>query len=162
MKNAICHASSGHKASAATAASGRALATPRGLTGAIPLALLVAFGFWRLDTWQIAFFNHYKASDREDQDRQARYIERYTDSMRPQRVVARAFTYGLAHYPVEVVWSLPRDKRELVALENAVPFEILAFHEKNPLRFALIDNPRYLRLNQDDRGAEFLVWRRLY
>ena len=82
--------------------------------------------------------------------------------MRPQRVVARAFTYGLEHYPVEVVWSLPRDKRELVALEAAVPFEVLAFHEKNPLRFALIDNPRYLRLNKDDRGAEFLVWRRLY
>lgn len=130
--------------------------------GALPLALVLALGFWRLDLWHIAFFNEYKANDLEDQDRQARYIARYAEPLRPQRIAARAFTYGLTHYPVEVIWSLPRDKRELWALENAVPFDILAFHEKNPLRFALIDNKRYVRLNKDDRGAEFLVWRRLY
>jgi hypothetical protein len=36
------------------------------------------------------------------------------------------------------------------------------YHEKNPLRFALIDHRRYVRLNKDDRGAEFLIWRRQY
>ena len=134
----------------------------RGDKGALVLACGLVLLFWRLDLWHIRFFNEYKASDLEDQDRQARYIARYADPLRPQRVAARAFTYGLTHYPVEVIWSLPRDKRELWALENALPFDILAFHEKNPLRFALIDNKRYLRLNKDDRGAEFLVWRRLY
>ena len=135
---------------------------PWGLRGALPLALLTSFLFWRLDLRQIEFFNRYKASDLEDQDRQARYIAQYADPLRPQRVAARAFTYGLTHYPVEMIWSLPRDKRELWALEQAVPFDVLAFHEKNPLRFALIDNQRYVRLNKGDRGAEFLVWRRLY
>jgi hypothetical protein len=129
---------------------------------ALPLACVLLLLFTWLDLWHIRFFNEYKANDLEDQDRQARYIARYADPLRPQRVAARAFTYGLTHYPVEVIWSLPRDKRELWALENAVPFDILAFHEKNPLRFALIDNPRYVRLNKDDRGAEFLVWRRLW
>ncbi len=143
------------------------LATPLlfrrwGLRGALPIGVVVGTLFWAMDAWQIAFFNHYKATDLEDQERQALYIARYTDSMRPQRVAARAFTYGLSHYPVEVIWSLPRDNRELWALEKALPFDILAFHEKNALRFALIDNPRYRRLNKDDRGAEFLVWRRLY
>jgi len=135
---------------------------PWGVRGALPLAFVAAALFWLLDLRQIDFFNRYKASDLEDQDRQARYIARYADPLRPQRVAARAFTYGLTHYPVEMIWSLPRDKRELWALEQAVPFDILAFHEKNPLRFALIENRRYLRLNKDDRGAEFLVWRRLY
>ena len=135
---------------------------PWGLRGAVPLALAAAVLFWRLDVRHIDFFNRYKASDLEDQDRQAQYIARYADPLAPQRIAARAFTYGLSHYPVEVIWSLPRDNRELRALEEAVPFDILAFHEKSPLRFALIDNPRYLRLNKDDRGAEFLVWRRLY
>ena len=130
--------------------------------GALPLALLSMTLFWRLDLWHIAFFNQYKANDYEDQERQARYIARYAGPLRPQRIAARTFTYGLTHYPVETIWSLPRDKRELWALENAVPFDVLAFHEKNPLRFALIDNRRYVRLNKDDRGAEFLVWRRLY
>jgi hypothetical protein len=26
----------------------------------------------------------------------------------------------------------------------------------------LRDNPRFLRINKEDRGAEFLIWRRLY
>lgn len=130
--------------------------------GAVPLALVAAALFWRLDLRQIDFFNRYKASDLEDQDRQARYVARYADPLRPQRIAARAFTYGLSHYPVEVIWSLPRDKRELWALEEAVPFDVIAFHEKSPLRLALVGNPRYVRLNKDDRGAEFLVWRRLY
>jgi hypothetical protein len=135
---------------------------PWGDKGALPLALGLMLVFWRLDLWHIRFFNEYKANDFEDQDRQARYIARYADPLRPQRVAARAFTYGLTHYPVEVIWSLPRNNRELWALENAVPFDILAFHEKNPLRFVLMNNPRYVRLNKDDRGAEFLVWRRLF
>ncbi len=125
------------------------------------LAGTLAAGFWALDRWQMAFFNDYKAVDLEDQERQSRYIARYVDKLRPHRIAARAFSYGLTHYPVEVIWSLPRGNRELWDLEAAVPFDILAFHEKHPLRFSLLENPRYVRLNKDDRGAEFLVFRRL-
>jgi hypothetical protein len=139
-----------------------ALFRPGNGRAALPLALTLALAFSSLDLWQIDFFNRYKASDLEDQERQANYIARYVDHLRPHRVAARTFTYSLTHYPVETIWSLPRTNRELWALEQAVPFDILAFHEKNPLRFVLMNNPRYVRLNKDDRGAEFLVWRRLF
>ena len=63
---------------------------------------------------------------------------------------------------MEVIWSLPRDGAELAALNQAIPYEFLAIHEKSDLRRFLVDNPRYVRVNRDDRGAEFLIWRRLY
>jgi hypothetical protein len=118
--------------------------------------------FVQLDLRQAAFFRRYKQTDHEDQDRNARYLARYLDAAAPVRIVSRSFLYGLTHYPVEVVWSLPRDHVELQALERAVAFEFLALHEKSALRLALVQNPRYLRVNKDDRGAEFLIWRRLY
>jgi hypothetical protein len=129
---------------------------------AIALCAAMAAGFLALDRWQCYFFYRYKYADHEDQDRAATYMSKYLDPYRPTRVAARAFLYGLTHYPVEVVWSLPRDGPELKALNDAVPYDFLVIHEKSPLRFTLIDNPRFLRMNKDDRGAEFLVFRRLY
>jgi hypothetical protein len=131
---------------------------------AAALGLLLAVGvvFIAIDRQQIRFLNHYKAANLEDQARYARYIERYVDRDHPQRIVARVFLYGLWHYPVEMIWSLPRDMDELRALEDAVPFDFLVIHETSPLRLGLIANPRYLRVNKDDRGAEQLIWRRLY
>ena len=90
------------------------------------------------------------------------YLSRYLDAYQPHRIAARSFLYGLEHYPVEVIWSLPRDGRELAALNQAISYEFLAVHEKSPLRSVLLDNPRYVRINKEDRGAEFLIWRRLY
>jgi hypothetical protein len=126
------------------------------------LLLAVGAGFCAVDRSQIRFLNHYKAANLEDQDRHATYMARYLDRFQPQRVVARNFVYAFRRYPVEVVWSLPRDMAELRALENALPFEFLVIHENSPLRLGLIDNPRYLRVNKEDRGAELLIWRRLY
>jgi hypothetical protein len=128
---------------------------------AAALALLVA-GSIGLDLWQVRFFNRYKGTDLEDQARAATYLWKYLAPYQPHRIAARSFLYGLEHYPAEVIWSLPRDGRELAALNAAIPYEFLAVHEKSPLRAVLIDNPRYVRINRDDRGAEFLIWRRLY
>jgi hypothetical protein len=135
---------------------------PRRAVTRLSLAVLLAAGFLALGAWQVRFFDHYKAANREDQLRQARYMARYIDPARPHRVVARDFLYGWSHYPVEVIWSLPRSYRELRALEQAIDYEFLVIHESSPLRLYLIDNPRYLRVNADDRRAEFLIWRRVY
>jgi hypothetical protein len=135
---------------------------PRSRLLVAALLLLTAGAFAWLDLRQIRFFNHYKDTDLEDQLRMERYISRYVDAYRPQRIVARTFLYGLTHYPVEVVWSPPQDARELQALEQAVSFEFVVIYERDPLRLALLENPRYLRVNKDDRGAQFLIWRRLY
>jgi hypothetical protein len=138
------------------------LFAPRRRAVSAALAGAVAAGALALDLWQVRFFNRYKGSDLEDQARAAAYLARYIDPYKPHRIAARAFLYGLEHYPVEVIWSLPRDGRELAALNQAISYEFLAIHEKSALRPVLLDNPRYLRVNKDDRGAEFLIWRRLY
>ena len=115
-----------------------------------------------LDRWQIYWFGRYKGSDYEDQDRNARYLESHIRPAAPRRIVSRSFLYGYRHYPTEVVWGLPQDLAELRKLEDAIDYEYLAFHEKHPIRLHLIQNPRYKRVNKDDRGAEFLIWRRMY
>ena len=143
------------------------LATPllfavRRRAATLALVLLCGLGFAALDRWQSYFFFRYKQSDHEDQARNADYIARYLDPHRPARITSRSFLYGLRHYPVEVIWSLPRNGPELKALNDAVPYDFLVIHEKSALRYTLMDNPRFLRVNKEDRGAEFLIWRRLY
>src|SRR6266851_1047501 len=138
------------------------LFAPRRRAVTLVLALVVAAGALALDRWQVRFFNRYKGSDLEDQARNATYLSRYLDAYHPHRIVARSFLYGFQHYPVEVIWSLPRDGRELAALNQAISYEFLAIHEKSPLLGVLRDNPRFLRVNREDRGAELLIWRRLY
>ena len=129
---------------------------------ALGMAVAVGAAAVSLDLWQVRFFNRYKGSDHEDQARNAAYLSRYLDSYHPQRIASRSFLYGYEHYPVEVIWSLPRDGRELAALNQAISYEFLALHEKSALVPVLRDNPRFLRINKEDRGAEFLIWRRLY
>ena len=135
---------------------------PRRRVAAVLLCAAVAAASLWLDRWQVRFFNRYKGSDLEDQGRNAAYLARYIDAVHPHRIASRSFLYGLTHYPVEVIWSLPRDGAELAALNQAIPYEFLAIHEQSGLRRFLVDNPRYVRVNRDDRGAEFLIWRRLY
>jgi hypothetical protein len=138
------------------------LFAPRRRAVTAGLGLAAATGALALDLWQVRFFNRYKGSDLEDQERNAAYLSRYLDSYHPQRIASRSFLYGFQHYPIEVIWSLPRDGRELAALNQAISYEFLALHEKSPLIPVLRDNPRFLRINKEDRGAEFLIWRRLY
>lgn len=138
------------------------LFAPRRRAVTAGLALAVATGALALDLWQVRFFNRYKGSDLEDQSRNAAYLSRYLDAYHPVRIASRSFLYGFQHYPIEVIWSLPRDGGELAALNQAIPYEFLALHERSPLVPVLRDNPRFLRINKEDRGAEFLIWRRLY
>jgi hypothetical protein len=129
---------------------------------ATALLLAGAFaGFAALDTWHVRYFWLYKYRDHEDQERNAVYLERWLGRYAPQRVVSRSFLYGWRNWPVEVVWSLPRDARELRALERAVPFDFVSVHERSSLRMLFVRNPRYVRVNKEDRGAEFLIWRRV-
>jgi hypothetical protein len=132
----------------------------RALTPLLAAALLALFA--AMDLRQIRFFNHYKKSDLEDQRRNELYIAGYIDRYRPTRIVSRSFTYGLSHWPVEVVWSLPLDYDELTGLEKAVGYDFLILHEKHPIRLYLVQNPRYVRINKADKGAEFLIFRRMY
>ncbi|HET7747044.1 MAG TPA: hypothetical protein VFM29_07060, partial [Vicinamibacteria bacterium] len=75
---------------------------------ALVLAAAAGFAFTRLDEWQVRFFNRYKATDHEDQLRNERYLSAQLDRFRPTRILSRSFLYGHTHYPVEVIWSLPR------------------------------------------------------
>jgi hypothetical protein len=138
------------------------LLPPRRPAWAAALVLAAAVGFVALDRQEIRFFNRYKATDLEDQERQAAYLGSYIDRYHPRRVAGRVFAYGFTRYPVEVIWSLPEDGRELAELETAVDYEFIAVHWKSPLRAALIRNPRYVRINKPDREAELLIWRRLF
>jgi hypothetical protein len=121
---------------------------------------VVAAMLWLAD-WQLYAFMRYKGSDHEDQERHERYVASYVERFAPRRLVGRLFLYGLRHYPTEIVWSLPRDYAELRALEEKVPFEFIVIPERSPLRLFFVRNPRYLRVNKEDRGAELLIWRRL-
>lgn len=124
------------------------------------VAAVVAVCLW-LGAWQLRFFFRYKQSDREDQARYASYVQSRLDRLAPTRVVGRLFLYGYQRYPVEVIWSLPGDAADLRALEGAVPFDYVVLHWRSRLREAFVRNPRYVRLNRDDRDAELLIWRRL-
>lgn len=124
------------------------------------IVTVIALGCVELDRRQIYFFNRYRASDHEDQERFARLLQRETDAARPHRVLARAFLYGYERWPVEVIWQLPRDARELRELERTVAFDVVAVHNKSADQRRLFgNNPNYRRLNRPDE--EYIVWRRL-
>lgn len=131
-------------------------ALARGLTLSALLAALLA-----LDARQLYAFLRYKGADHEDQSRYAAYVASHVGRTAPRRIVGRLFLYGFEHYPTEIVWSPPRDFRELTALEKAVGYEYIVINDRSPLRLFLIRNPRYVRVNRDDRDAELLIFRRL-
>lgn len=131
---------------------------PRIRSGLIA-ACVVAF--LALDARQLYFFLRYKGSNHDDQGRYARYVAGYVAQGAPRRIVGRLFLYGLEHYPTEIVWQYPRDYAELRALERAIGFDYLVVNGANPLRLFVIQNPRYVRVNRDDRDAELLIFRRL-
>ncbi|MGE3373302.1 MAG: hypothetical protein AB7O37_07220 [Vicinamibacteria bacterium] len=83
------------------------------------------------------------------------------DRQPPGRVLGRLFLYGLERWPVEVIWSPPRDRRELERLERTLGFDFAVVHWKSAQRELFARNPAYLRINRDDRDAELLIFRRL-
>ncbi len=137
---------------------GLARSAPRTRNG---VALAAAALFVLLDARQLYAFLRYKSSDHEDQRRYADYVAGYTAREQPRRILGRLFLYGLDHYPTEIIWSPPRDYPELRALEDALPFDYVVINDRSPLRLHLIRNPRYVRVNREDRAAELLIFRRL-
>jgi hypothetical protein len=125
------------------------------------LALALAGLLLLLDSRQLYAFLRYKSSDHEDQSRHARYVAGYVAREHPRRLLGRLFLYGLEHYPTEIIWSPPRDYPELRALEARLMFDYVVINDQSPLRLHLIRNPRYVRVNREDRGAELLIFRRL-
>ncbi len=40
-------------------------------------------------------------------------------------------------------------------------FDYVVINDRSPLRLHLIKNPRYVRVNKEDKAAELLIFRRL-
>lgn len=116
-----------------------------------------------LNSWQIAFFNRYKAADVEDQARATRFIEERTRKFAPRRVVGgRYFQYGYRNFPVEVVWSGADNASSLNRLYQEFPFDFVVIHRSSAMRFDLRRDPRYEWLNADEgQPAEYQIYRRV-
>ena len=116
-----------------------------------------------LDSWQITFFNRYKGTNLEDQNRAATFIEERTKRFAPRRVVGgRYFQYGFRNFPVEVVWSGADDMADLNRLYAKAPFDFVVIHRRSPTRFDLRSDRRYEWLNADEgQAAEYQIYRRI-
>ncbi len=135
--------------------------TGRVQTGVLLAALISTSLF--LDSWQIAFFNRYKGTNLEDQDRAATFIEERTRRFAPRRVVGgRYFQYGFRNFPVEVVWSGAHDMGSLNRLYAKFPFDFVVIHRRSSMRFDLRKDLRYEWLNAEEgQAAEYQIYRRV-
>jgi hypothetical protein len=116
-----------------------------------------------LDSRQIASFNRYKATNLEDQQRAATFIETRTRRFAPRRVVGgRYFEYGFRNFPVEVVWSGADTMERLDRLYPKAPFDLVVIHRSSPLRFDLRKDARYEWVNDSEgQAAEYQIYRRV-
>ena len=134
--------------------------------GRIPAGLLatglVAASLF-LNSWQITFFNRYKGSNLEDQDRAATFIETRTKRFAPRRVVGgRYFQYAYRNFPVEVVWSGADTMANLNQLYLKAPFDFVVIHRRSAMRFDLRNDARYEWLNAPEgQAAEYQIYRRV-
>lgn len=116
-----------------------------------------------LNSWQISFFNRYKGSNLEDQDRAAAFIEERTKRFAPRRVVGgRYFQYAYRNFPVEVVWSGADTMTNLNRLYLKAPFDFVVIHRRSAMRFDLRNDARYEWLNAaEGQAAEYQIYRRV-
>lgn len=116
-----------------------------------------------LNSWQISFFNRYKGSNLEDQDRAATFIETRTKRFAPRRVVGgRYFQYAYRNFPVEVVWSGADTMANLNQLYLKAPFDFVVIHRRSNTRFDLRKDSRYEWLNASEgQAAEYQIYRRV-
>ena len=105
----------------------------------------------------------YKTSRQGRQARLTEYVERYVAPRSVRRIVLRdGWLFGLKHYPVEVISSLPSGGGgALRALERALSFEILVLPRDSPLAPEIDGRKRYRRLNGGTEDAPVFVYRRL-
>lgn len=129
--------------------------------GLLASALVAASLF--LNSWQITFFNRYKGTNLEDQDRAATFIETRTKRFAPRRVVGgRYFQYAYRNFPVEVVWSGADSMANLNQLYLKAPFDFVVIHRRSNTRFDLRKDSRYEWLNASEgQAAEYQIYRRV-
>jgi len=130
------------------------------LRGALP-ALLAASSL-ALDARTLTLLNAYKASRQKRQEGIAAYVERYVDTRRLTRIVlADGWLFGLRHYPVEVISSVPDGGAELRMLERVVGFDDLVLPGDTPLAGEMEGRLKYRRSNAEDPDPPLRVYRRL-
>jgi hypothetical protein len=121
----------------------------------VPLGLAVA-GL-ALSAGALTILNPFKAT-RERGAEVARYVEPYLTGQ-PERVMwARAYDYGLRHYPTEVIIWPPKLRSEFKALEHAVWFDYVVL----PVGSNWAEGrAHYERVNAGDPDAPAWIYRRL-
>jgi hypothetical protein len=126
------------------------------------LPALLAAASITLDARVLSLLNAYKASRQKRQEGIASYVERYVDARQATRIgLTNGWLFGLRHYPVEVISSLPDGGGELRMLERAVGFDYLVLPGDAPLAEEVEGRPKYRRLNGEDPDPPLRVYRRL-
>jgi hypothetical protein len=121
----------------------------------VPLATAVA-GI-AVAAGALTILNPFKAT-RERGAEVARYVEPFLTGQ-PERVMwARAYDYGLRHYPTEVIVWPPKLRSEFKALEQAVWFDYVVLPAGSNWAEG---RAHYERVNAADADAPAWIYRRL-
>jgi 4-amino-4-deoxy-L-arabinose transferase-like glycosyltransferase len=91
------------------------------------------------------------------------YVDQYVGT-EPLRciILPHGFQFGLAHYPVEVVWDAPRNTYELHLLERMMWFDYVILPGDAPLGVELDERRRrYQRMNPGEREPPLRIFKRL-
>jgi Dolichyl-phosphate-mannose-protein mannosyltransferase len=93
---------------------------------------------------------------------QLEYIRRYTGPELPRVVLyRRGYCFGLAERPIDVIFTVPGDLKELRRLERAVWFDIAVVGDAAQLESRPGHLQRYRLLNGDDPDPPFSIYARL-
>ena len=128
------------------------------------LAPMLALGalFAALNLGVHAILTSFKVSRQRRQEGLAAYVERYVDTRALRRIVLPSgWLFGLRHYPVEVISSVPDEGGPLRLLEQKIAFDFLVLPGESPLREEWDGRAKYRRLNTDDAEPPLLIYRRL-
>lgn len=119
------------------------------------LSLVVNFGI-------LSVLSSYKRSRQRRQEALTGYVEQYLGAPRIARIaLPNGWLFGLKHYPVEVISSVPEAGGELRLLEQKIWFDYLVLPGNSPLGPEWDGRLRYRRLNTEEPEPPLLVYRRL-
>ena len=126
------------------------------------LPALLAAASLALDARTLTLLNAYKASRQKRQEGIAAYVERYVDTRGLTRVaLTNGWLFGLRHYPLEVISSVPDGGGDLRMLERAVWFDYLVLPGDTPLAGEMEGRQKYRRSNGEDPDPPLRVYKRL-
>jgi hypothetical protein len=137
------------------------LAVPARRLRYVPVVAFALFSIG-LDLGVFRILTDFKVSRQKRQSGIAAYVERYLDPRGLVRIaLPNGWLFGLKHYPVEVISSLPEGGAELRMLERAVWFDALVLPGDTELQEEMKGRAKYRRLNGEDVNPPLLVYRRL-